>query len=448
MRSTDVAIPGGTVRFLTAENRVRAIAIVVVFIVMLGSTVQNLRNCSILFSHGYFARIEALAHYEGNDFTLWYLRACVYVRDAHAMYEPHTYHDELVALGMPDTGMNLQEYYPPTSFMLFAPLALFSHPTAFVLWHVLLIACIGVFSVCVALLQPFRSPLHRFCIGTSLFFFTLFSAPAVEHYFKGQTALVMLALVSLGLLFHARGRVTASASCIMLATMMKIVPGVLLLYFALRREWKLLVSAAVFGLLWIFLAIAFFGSDPFLDYLGRHAWPVNLFLSEEVGLCAYLGRAIAGTAWKSMGVLISPLLALLVLGLTTWVVMRHPSNRTLEASAYIAAIPLMAPYCLTYHMIFSFFPIALATIYFIWKPPRNAMVALAILTGLSCAWVILGVLTTMVVPVTSLWLYDFVRDHWLVPLASVLLWLCLLGWMAQAQSELGAADACTSILSS
>ena len=77
-----------------------------------------------------------------------------------------------------------------------------------------------------------------------------------------------LALCLIALVAIARGRLELGAGLLSFVILTKLFPGILLLVFAARRQWRALVLTCLGVAVWIGLAVLIFGPAPFETFLG------------------------------------------------------------------------------------------------------------------------------------------------------------------------------------
>jgi hypothetical protein len=139
-------------------------------------------------------------------------------------------------------------YAPPQAF-LFVPLSFLSFEHSHLAW--VIITCILVFLSAVAFSRLFECPWYvvaAACLMYAMSTFLLF------QFERGQTDALPLFCVAMAVYFHIRRKNPYLAgSFIALGATIKVIPGLFLLYFALRRDWRavastLISAAAIIGL--------------------------------------------------------------------------------------------------------------------------------------------------------------------------------------------------------
>jgi hypothetical protein len=171
-----------------------------------------------------------------------------------------------------------------------------------------------------------------------------------------------------------------------LAVAIKIVPAVLLPFFALRRAWTWLAVAALFVVVWCALPAAAVGSR--IDDLYRQYWRVFL-ASSFAPRVQPLDFSLAGTiAWATRTSLTATLrisAAAMVLG---WIMQadarRWRAERTRPFVLYLLAIPLASPQSEVHHLAFALPAAVLAMSEWWWSIATTRMFRSALVVAVAC----------------------------------------------------------------
>ena len=173
----------------------------------------------------------------GFDFQATY-EACANMREGASPYLKHP----LAANAADDVlGSSFNRYsYPPLQAILLYPLALLPYETAYVVWVIVSCLCILASLYLLSRLYPRAGPvlavLAAFYLMSSFLYFELE---------RGQTDGPILLLLCLTLyLYRQRGRPALAGVACALAFLLKVTPGVFLLIFLVRREWRALAAFA------------------------------------------------------------------------------------------------------------------------------------------------------------------------------------------------------------
>src|SRR3989304_1331959 len=83
----------------------------------------------------------------------------------------------------------------------------------------------------------------------------------------GQVDATILLLLSLGFWGHVRGNAPVTGVAIACAAAIKLIPGLLLLYFLWKREYRVVLWGAGVGLALLLVSLAYVGADVYESYL-------------------------------------------------------------------------------------------------------------------------------------------------------------------------------------
>ena len=131
-------------------------------------------------------------------------------------------------------------YAPPQAY-LFVPLSFFSFEHSHLAW--VIITCVLIFLSAVAFSRLFESPWCVVIAACVLYGMSTFLPFQFE---RGQTDALPLFCVAMAMYFHIRRKNPYWAGFfIALGATIKVIPGLFLLYFALRRDWRAIASTLV-----------------------------------------------------------------------------------------------------------------------------------------------------------------------------------------------------------
>jgi hypothetical protein len=169
-------------------------------------------------------------------------------------------------------GTSLQIPYPnpPLWAVLFQPLTALPCVDAFRLWRLISLALWAsvtlllagqVWQRCVRVgASPFRTAMSAaFIVALSAFSYTV-----LDGLWLGQVHLLVLARIVLAWWLYERNHPVAAGLVLAFITLIKLVPAVLLVYFLLRREWRVLAGAALGGALLLAVMLVGVGGLPTL----------------------------------------------------------------------------------------------------------------------------------------------------------------------------------------
>lgn len=301
-----------------------------------------------------------------SDFAQDYLagRALLAGRSIYDLFTPA----DFTAIGLAPNSM--YNFHPPTTIALMLPLALLPYQAAIVLWTAL---CLGLYLITWQLLlrtldvRPPRG-LLPLLVGLSLLWF-----PLQFHVILGQLSIPMMACVVGSWAALRRGREGLAGALLAIAVLLKIFPGLLLLYLLLRGRWRAVAAAAAVGLAGLLLTLAVVGPGDMLRYRAEMA-PENLreYASSphNVSLHSVFSRLFTGDEYMAPLVEAPTVAAALtgaaslgllgLLALAAWRAPRSSAGDDLAFALTCAAMPLLTPTSWSHGFVLLILPLALA----------------------------------------------------------------------------------------
>jgi hypothetical protein len=154
--------------------------------------------------------------------------------------------------------------HPPTSVLLALPLAGFDYPDAVLVWN---LGSLG------ALVTSLWLVAHE--MGIALSAWTLFPTvtllllcnPLRQQVNQGQLNLILLLLVTGVWVAERTARPRWAGALLGAATAIKLFPGFLFLYFAMRRQWRIVASGAISFAALTGLTAAVLGPETYRSYI-------------------------------------------------------------------------------------------------------------------------------------------------------------------------------------
>lgn len=206
--------------------------------------------------------------------------AIIYVMIAYGRWSVvdfKTYYDAATALrdgGSPYlVSPNAPYRYPPIVAQLLMPLTAFSFPVAAFIWCALnLLATVGT----IRLLSRFTPPRERWALWLIPPLFWAFLEAAVV----GQVTIILMALIALAWAARKTERPRLAGALLALAAWIKLFPALLILYFAWKRDWRVVWGAAAAGLALLLAQLLISGVGPMIEMInavfllsaGGEAW--------------------------------------------------------------------------------------------------------------------------------------------------------------------------------
>jgi hypothetical protein len=197
---------------------------------------------------------------------------------------------------------------PPLLAVLFQPLTALPCGDAFRLWRMLSLALWAGITTLLArqvwrrCIQLEASLPASATAATFIVALSAFSFPILDGLWLGQMHLLILAGIVLAEWLHERNRAVAAGMLLAFITLIKLVPAVLIVYFLLRRDWRVLAGAALGSVL--LLSVVLVGSGglptlaamiPMLTLTSGHLWnnEAVITLHPVLGPALVAGAALA-----------------------------------------------------------------------------------------------------------------------------------------------------------
>lgn len=233
-----------------------------------------------------------------NDFKHIYLGAHA-VKRGFSPYDPQT----LALLGMREGIDRLNPYvYPPFTALLLQPLTAFGVGTAGRIW----IAANHLFfwaSAILLLRTLIRGPLRRSMaaprtrrtIRVLLLLALAFAAshPMFRTLSAGQLTVLLMVLIAAAAFAESRNRSFAAVSLLAVAAMVKVTPGVLILHYVVRRDWRSVGVFAIAMVVLLLLSVAAAGWEMHGEYL-----PLLRDMGYGKSTWALFGEAFYSDTWN------------------------------------------------------------------------------------------------------------------------------------------------------
>ncbi|MBN1902922.1 DUF2029 domain-containing protein [Candidatus Sumerlaeota bacterium] len=208
----------------------------------------------------YFQILSPLSYLHCNDFKHLYVGAKI-IAQGRNPYDPELMKYEAWKLGLPSI---LPYVYLPFTGIAMAPLTLLSFRNAALLWfwlnHALLFLSLYL------MLRMIRMKIAPLNLGLWIFYFALFF-PLTRNLTAGQLNVVLLFLFSLIAFLHTRGKAPLVGALTAFATLFKLSPGILFLYFLWTKKWRHLLWAVGFLFAFIIISLLISGIQVHLDFI-------------------------------------------------------------------------------------------------------------------------------------------------------------------------------------
>jgi len=179
------------------------------------------------------------ASFLGVDFD-WSYKAAVNLRAGHNIYEDNSAFGERYTLKSKDSHGHVCSYGPLLAY-LFIPLTFLPEGAAYHLWFILILVIMLLSMYIFSLF--FKDKALFWLTATVLLFFSYPLRIILE---KGNNEMVLMILISAAIYFWLLKRNEFLVGLfIAMAILIKLYPLIFLLYFILKREWKIVLWSAV-----------------------------------------------------------------------------------------------------------------------------------------------------------------------------------------------------------
>ncbi len=204
------------------------------------------------------------------DFSI-NLTAAHALRDGDNPYGETALFERARALGSPTDLIYRQLFtsyiQPPTSALSITPLTYLSWREAsrayLVLNNLFLVAAVGLTLITV------RPTLPKPWLAAGAAFVLMGFSQVYGSFALGQVDATITLLLAIGLWAHSRRRPALTGAAIALATAIKLIPGLLLVYFLWRAELRVVLWGIGAGLAIFLVSLAVAGSGPYQTYVGE-----------------------------------------------------------------------------------------------------------------------------------------------------------------------------------
>jgi hypothetical protein len=295
--------------------------------------------------------------------------------------------------------------HPPAYLLLIGPFALLPVTWGAALWDVGALVALALALVLIA--RELRPRVRPWLLGL-LLVLLIFWPPLLNTLLEAQVSPILLLLFTLAWCAARRGRSGWAGAWLGIATGIRLFPGLALVYFLLRRDWRALGMAAATCALSELLALPLVGVRGFIAYVTREApstgaeWLIN---PHNVSLWGLAGILLAGSPGHPAVIvaasLARPVAQTLVLGLVAMLGVFTFLRRRLPFSqddgtflAYLPAVLLASPLTWTHYFVFLLLPVIVLAGRLGWlgstaerAAPEARWAGWALAGALACIWI-------------------------------------------------------------
>ena len=277
-------------------------------------------------------------HSQGTDFiATWAAARLALAGQAASAYDIATFTREQLIGVAKDNGYSWA--YPPTYFLLIAPLALFSYAAATLIW---LFTTLAAYAVAAYAILPRKATI----------FAALVSPFVLWNFFAGQNAFLTAALIGGTLVLLDRKPIVAGILLGLLTVKPQL--GILFpLILILTFRWQAFVAAAVTTVLLGLASLLIFGMESWTAFFAAMQTQAGTVLDRgEVAFSKQqsvhaLVRLLGGGDGFAWALHIAAALA--ATGFSCWLWLR-PFDYRLKAASLVAAVLIATPYLFSYDL--------------------------------------------------------------------------------------------------
>jgi Glycosyltransferase family 87 len=348
--------------------------------------------------HGILDRNERV---KGRDFLQFYLAGYLVTHgQADRLYDQdYFFETQLSFVDISEFVPRYPSVYPPMSALLFSPFVAVTYEQAIVVWWIIQLLCIVLSGVLLyRQLKPDVDWKLTAILGIVSFY------PVLNTFWNGQLSALLLLVLVVGLKLCEKRPILAGIVLSILALKPQLLVGVML-WFIIRRHWRVLFGICLGGLLQLAIIILVFDVKILLAYLETSRVIAKLYpmlaisVDHQHALVGILA-ALFGAESRNW-VMCLHLATILLAG---WFLIRIVrKNKTLELAAGIPFALLTIPHLLTYDLTYLLIPVAVLLSHIRTRPfyliPATLIYASATLsplyTFLGCSLVPLALLLSL-----------------------------------------------------
>lgn len=253
--------------------------------------------------------------------------------------------------------------HPPAAVVLALPFGNLSYHHALKTWNLLSLACVVIATGWMTGRCGFDLAFGERLLVTGI---VLSSSVLETQLLQGQLNGVLFLLIIAAWCCARNDRVVGAGVFVGLAASLKLFPGLLILYFLFRRQWKGSLAVVASWLVANVAAAGILGLDAVQDYLLVVMPDVNRFCDTwpNASLLGFLSRLFDGRFGQVTPVLHWPLLAqalwlmlsLLLIGLAARATF-HGCQTDLAFSAWVSLMLLLSPVAWDHYFLMSVLPL-------------------------------------------------------------------------------------------
>lgn len=344
-----------------------------------------------------------------TDFFKFYQSARFYLQ-GKGIYTPISFEPSAELLEtLTDQGKeSIRTLHPnlnsPLHTLTILPLAFLPYKAAFFIWSVCSLGA-GLAAVSLIVTNGGICTESRLAALFGLWIVLLAYFPSIVNILLGQYGFIVL-LCAVLVWTHARkGKAVRAGITLGLAICLKSFFGMFLVFFLVRRQWRLLATAVASYIVANLIGLLLFGIGNYHQYIAQHALvPLYVNASWNASIMGFFARIFGGAqntpliSAPSIGYAISCGLSLVVIMILTWV--SWPRQEVASAdrfdlgfAATTIAMLLISPYAWIYY-----FPCLIIPLFVSWRMVAAHNSNRAFRIGMAALWILSSWPTVLIRP--------------------------------------------------
>ena len=195
------------------------------------------------------------------DFRAFYVAARSVLLNLDPYLNPVTQFPELYAAINAEDAIASGFIYPPLAALLFLPLGFFSYGTAKIVFSALIL--VSLIGLCLLFAKKRKDGLST---PGEAFLFVTCSFPLLATFERGQIDLVIVLLTWLSFHFYRSQKLVQSALLLGLAICIKIFPAIVIIYYLIKRQFRVAAYAIASTLILFSLPLLYFKPSVYFHF--------------------------------------------------------------------------------------------------------------------------------------------------------------------------------------
>lgn len=243
--------------------------------------------------------------------------------------------------------------YPPTTLVFYIPFAMLQYRVAQVIFIILSFLSLAVVIFISLKILVKKSNLYLFLTGLSL---ALLSFPTKFTFGMGQINLIAFFVVILSYYFYKRGKMEISGLILSLAYLLKPVLIFMLLFFILKRRWRVVLYSLIVPISATLLISLVYGVGSFLYWINEVVPRLSAISGREIyynqGVMGFMSRLSSNFEVRKYLTAITSILLILY---SSYLILKK-KNENLQFSLLFVTLLLVDTLSWQHHFVWLIFP--------------------------------------------------------------------------------------------